>query len=363
MILMNLSQSSYVSRMALGMMIASILFIGCSKEGGGGGGFSMPPLPVEVAIAARAAVEDRFEAVGTIEAIDAITVVSEIDATVVGLPFVEGSTVTKGELLAQLDDSQLAAEVARAEALLAQSSSAYERVKSVVEQRAAAPQDLDDAEAARDVAQANLDLARARFAKTRITAPFDGIVGTRKTSKGAFLRAGQPITELANIDAIRVHFSAPERFLRYLSPGSPVTVRTTAYRDVSLTGRVLAVEPILDVQTRSTRVVARVANQGRKLRPGMSANVSVVLSRREDAVTIPAEAIFASGSESLVFMVNPDSTVIRTSLTLGTRTADAVEVLGGLDAGTMVVRTGHQKLFDGAKVLPIQSQAQSDTTK
>ena len=127
-----------------------------------------------------------------------------------GLPFREGTAVRKGDLLAQLDDSQLAADLARAEALLVQSQVKYDRVKSVVDQKAAAPQDLDDAAASLKVAEANLALAEAKFSKSRITAPFDGIVGTRKVSRGAFLRSGEAITELANIDAIRVRFSAPE---------------------------------------------------------------------------------------------------------------------------------------------------------
>jgi membrane fusion protein (multidrug efflux system) len=335
------------------------LFPGCSGEQGGGGGFSMPPMPVEVAQAEKGMVQDRFESVGTIEAIDAITVVSEIDATVISVPFREGSELRAGDLIAQLDDLQPAAEVARAEALLAQSAAVYERVKKIVEQKAAAQQDLDDAAAGLKVAEANRDLARAQLSKTRITAPFAGIVGTRRVSKGAFLRAGQPITELADIDAMRVHFSAPERFLARLRPGAAVTVSTTAYKDVELTGTIIAVEPILDAQTRSARVVARVQNTQRRFRPGMSANITAILSERSNAITIPNEAVFSSGSETLVFVVKPDSTVTRVALTLGTRTASAVEVLAGLEPEAMVVRAGHQKLFEGAKVMPITSQVDS----
>ena len=319
----------------------------------------MPPMPVEVAHAERGMVQDRFEAVGTIEAIDAITVVSEIDAVVLNIPFREGGELKAGDLIAQLDDSQPKAEVARAEALLAQSTSSYERVKKVVEQKAAAQQDLDDAAAGLKVAEADRDLARARLAKTRITAPFDGIVGTRQVSKGAFLRAGQPITELADIDAMRVHFSAPERFLARLKPGAAVTVSTTAYQDVELTGTIVAVEPILDAQTRSARVVARVPNTQRRFRPGMSANITAILSERSDAITIPNEAVFSSGNETLVFVVKPDSTVARVALTLGTRTATAVEVLAGLEPDAIVVRAGHQKLFEGARVMPTMSQVDS----
>jgi len=337
----------------------ALLAFGCSKQDASGGKFSMPPMPVEVAAVKVQKVTDKFEAVGTIEALEAITAVSEIDGAVIGLPFQEGSRIKRGELIAQLDDSQLAADVARAEAIHTQSHASYERIKAVVEQNAGAPQDLDDAAAALKVADANLAFARARLAKTRIVAPFDGIIGSRRVSVGAFLRAGQVITDLANIHEIRVNFSAPERFLSRLARGAEVAVSTTAYPGYELKGKIIVIEPVLDPTTRSARVVARVANPERKFRPGMSADISAVLSERANALIIPNEAVFASGNQSFVFIVKPDSTAARVALTLGTRLADVVEVVRGLEPGMQVVRAGHQKLFDGAKVMPITSQSGS----
>ena len=343
----------------LPMMIA-LLGAGCSRQQGAGRGFSMPPMPAEVAEARVQKVTDRFEAVGTIEAAEAITVVSEIDGAVVRLPFVEGSFVRRGEVIAQLDDSQLAAEVERAEALHTQSHVSFDRVKAVVDQKAGTPQDLDDAAAALKVADANLALARARFAKTRIVAPFDGMIGARKVSIGTFLRAGQAITELANIDEIRVNFSAPERYLSHLTRGAEVTVSTTAAPGVEAKGEIIVIEPLLDPGTRNARVVARVPNPGRRFRPGMSADISAVLGERPAAITIPNEAVFANGDQSFVFIVKEDSSAIRVPVTLGTRLADVVEVVKGIEPGSRVVRAGHQKLFDGAKVLPMMTQ---DTTR
>jgi membrane fusion protein (multidrug efflux system) len=339
----------------------SLLFsaLGCGKKAAGGGGFSMPPMPVEVSPVVVQNVEDKFEAVGTVEAIEAITVVSEIDAAVMALPFNEGGHISKGEVIAQLDDSQLAAEVARAEAVRAQAQATYDRVKTVVEQNAGAPQDLDDAAAALKVAEANLSVAKARFAKTRITAPFDGLIGARRVSVGTFLRPGQPIADLVNIDEIRVTFSAPERFLSSLSRGAPVTVGAPAFPGHEVTGEIFVIEPVVDEGTRSVRVVARVKNPERKFRPGMSSNVSAVLGERPNALTIPNEAVFGSGDQTYVFVVKPDSTVARVALTLGSRYPDVVEVLQGLEPGMTVVRAGHQKLFDGGKVLPIGSQSHS----
>jgi membrane fusion protein (multidrug efflux system) len=345
---------SFVLLAAAGMVLASLPGCGNSAEGRG---FSMPPMPVEVSNIVTQKVEDKFEAIGTIEAIEAVTVVGEIEASIKSLPFTEGGTIKKGALIAQLDDAQLAAEVARAEALRAQSHATYERVKRVVDQGAGAPQDLDDAAAALKVAEANRDLARARWEKTRVVAPFEGIIGARRVSVGTFLRAGQPIAELANIGEVRVTFSAPERVLSRLTQGATVSVSSPAFPGTRLVGRIAVIEPMIDPTTRSTRIVAQVQNAGFRFRPGMSANVSAIMGVRANAVTVPNEAVFGNGNQSFVFVVNPDSTVARVALTLGTRSAESVEVLEGLKPGMVVVRAGHQKLFDGGKVFPMPDES------
>jgi membrane fusion protein (multidrug efflux system) len=303
-------------RAAPALVLALALAGGCGKKGAESGGFSMPPMPVEVADVTQATVSDRFEAVGTIQAGEAVTVVAEIDGVVRRIPFREGEAIRKGGLIAQLDDDQLAAEVSRAEALRDQSRTTWERIKSVVDQGAGAPQDLDDAAAGLKVAEANLVLARSRLDKTRIVAPWAGVVGARRVSPGAFVRAGEPLTDLAYIQEIKVSFSAPERYLSTLQRGNPVSVSTTAYPGYALEGRIDVVEPVLDANLRSARILARVANPGGKFRPGMSANVEAVLGQRPQALTIPNEAVFVEGNQSFVFVVKPDSTVTRTALGL-----------------------------------------------
>jgi len=329
---------------------------GCAKKKAAAGGFKMPPMPVETAIASANTVVDQFEAVGTVEAATEITVVAQIDGVIVSLPFHEGAQIHKGDLIAQIDDAQLAAEFARAEALRDQSKASYDRVKAVVDQAAGAPQDLDDAAAAMKVAEANLGVAHARLEKTRITAPFDGIVGARRVSPGAYVQPGEAITSLAQIRTLRVNFATPERYISKLEVGSPVMVSTTAYPGLALQGRIGVVEPVLDPETRNVRVIALVDNPEERFRPGMSANVMAILGQRPNAITIPNEAVFFEGDQSLVFVVKPDSTVTRTALSLGTRSSDTVEVLKGLEPGQRVVRAGHQKLFEGARVVPITSQ-------
>jgi len=343
------------ARLRVAVALIVLAAAGCAR-GGPGGGFSMPPMPVETAVASKERVFDRFEAVGSIEAGDAITVASEIAANVVSLPYREGRPVEKGAVLAQLDDSQLKAEVDRTSALRDQARSTYERVKSVVEQGAGSAQDLDDAAAALKVAEANHALAETRLSKARITAPFDGVVGSKRVSPGAYLKVGDAITDLARISELKVIFSAPERYLAKLTPGAAASVSTTAYPGYSLSGRIDVIDPVLDPETRSARVTARLRNPGGKFRPGMSANVSVVLSERMNALTIPNEAVFAEGNQTLVYVVKADSTVARRAVKLGTRLTDVVEVVQGLEPGERVVAAGHQKLFDTAHVIPIQSQ-------
>ena len=341
-----------------------LIHFGCSeKSAPGGGGFQMPPTPVEIADVKEQDVADKFDAVGTIEAIEEVTIVSEIDAVVLSLPFNEGSYINKGDLIAQLDDSQLSAEVNRTEALYDQSKASYNRIKTIVDQNAGTPQDLDDAVANLKVAEANYELAKARLAKTRIVAPFGGTIGTRRVSVGTFLRTGQQITELANLNEIRVSFSAPERFLGQLKRNAEVVVSSSVFPGHEIKGRIIAIEPILDEQTRNVNVVARVQNPGQKFRPGMSADVSVVLSERPKALTIPNEAIFAKGNQNLVYVVNEDSTVAAVPVTLGLQTPEVVEIVNGLKNGMKVVRAGHQKLFNGAKVMPISSNAGKPPTQ
>jgi membrane fusion protein (multidrug efflux system) len=338
----------------LAILIAlAALLPGCSGKGGAGAGFSMPPMPVEVAEVVAGKIEENFQAVGTIEADEAVTIVAEVDGIVTAVPFREGGELAKGDLIASLDDRQLAAEVSRTDALLVQSRATYDRVKSVVDQGAGAPQDLDDAAAALKVAEANLALAKARHAKTRITAPFDGTAGSRRVSLGSYVRAGQAITDLANLRRIRVIFSAPERMIAQVKEDAEVIVSSTAFPGYSARGKIIVVEPTVDQVTRTARVVAVVPNRDGKFRSGMSADITTLLSMRPQAVIVPNEAVFAAGDQSFVFAVKADSTVARTPISLGTRTADVVEVLSGLAPGMKVIRAGHQKLFDGAKVMPI----------
>ena len=352
----HITQNSRIGTVALMALLA--LTAGCSEDREqAGGGFQRPPTPVEGAMVTNRTVTDRFTTVGTIEAEEAITVTSEIDGIMTDIPFREGGRLNKGDLIARLDDAQLKAETLRARALKDQRLAAWERLKSIIDQGAGTPQDLDDAVAALKVAEANLVLAETRLAKTYITAPFAGLAGKRQVSRGAFLRAGAAITDLARIDQLRVTFAVPERLLGSMHLGAEVSLMTTAFPENVLTGTIAVIEPQLDPVTRNVGIVARVANPDELLRPGMSATVTTVLQDRAEALTIPTAAVFVEGGQAYVYVIKPDSVVTRTPVTLGTRLVDVVEVREGLQQGQQVVRAGHQKLYEGAKVAPVTAGA------
>ena len=332
------------------------LLLSCAEQSEGGGGFSMPPMPVEVAAVERQTIIDRFDAVGTLEAINQVEIVAEISGRIIALPFDEGHPISQGEIIAQLDDEQLKAEEARARAVVDQRRSTYERTKGIEAQGGATPQNLDDVSALLKVAEADLALAKARLAKTRIVAPFSGITGARRVSVGHYLNSlqGETITELAQVNELKVTFYAPERFYGTLQHGAEVTVSTTAFEGYSLTGKIDVIEPMVDPTTRSARVVARLNNIDGKFRPGMSANVTAVLSRRDSALTVPDEAVLAEGNQLFAYVINADSTVTLTPIQIGTRTSSVVEVVSGLTLGQQIVRAGHQKIGrPGTKVMAL----------
>src|SRR5512141_149517 len=345
---------------ALGLLAVALLPVDCRGKKGGAGpgaGAAPPPMPVEVAEATRGNVQESLHALGTIEAAERVKITAESDQIARELPFDEGRIVRKGQVLAVLNDSELRAEVGRAEALRDQARVSAARFEQLSKERIASPQDLDNARAALEVAEANLRLAQARLAKTRIVAPFSGVVGSRLVSPGVYLRAGDVITELARIDTVKVACAVPERYLSDLRRGAQVKVSTVAFPGKEFTGAVNVVDPILDPTTRSARLSAVIPNPLAELRPGMSADVSAVLAERAQAITVPDEAVFAEGERNVLFVVQPDSTVVHRVVKLGARQPGRVEIREGLQGGEKVVRAGHQKLFEGAKVQPVSSAA------
>ncbi len=334
--------------------VAAMLLTSCAKgpEGAGAGMRKMPPVPVEIAEVSKGSVRDGFHALGTLEADEQVEITSEDAGVVRELPFAEGRPVAQGAVIALLDRRVAQADADRAEALLAKSKIDAGRAQQLFERGIVSSTELERAQTDLKVAEANDAAARTQFDKTRVRAPFSGIAGRRRISPGAYVRAGDVITDLARTDMLRLTFQAPERYAGRLRPGTRVEVRPAAFPDRSYEGVVTVVDPVIDPNTRTISLVARIPNRDRSLLPGMSADVVATLSERPDALAIPDEAVFAEGNQSFVYKLMPDTTVALTPVVLGTRESNRVEVVSGLAEGDRVVRAGHQKLYPGARVFP-----------
>jgi membrane fusion protein (multidrug efflux system) len=310
---------------------------------------AVPAVPVEAAAVERAVLVDDVAAVGTLRSNESIVVRPEIAGRIAAIPAREGEAVERGQLLFSLDDAIAAAELRDAEVNLALSQRNYDRAQELYRRDAATQRSLDEAKARLDGDRARVELARAKFDKTRIQAPFAGILGLRHVSLGDFVAAGRDLINLEDIDPIKLDVRIPERYLAALQVGQPLAVSVDAYPERVFDGAIHAIDPLVDAAGRSVAVRATLANRDSLLRPGMFARVRIVLARREQALRVPEQAIVPRGSEHFVFRI-VDGKAVWTPVRLGRRLPGWVEVVGGLAEGEQVVIAGQIKLRDGAPV-------------
>jgi membrane fusion protein (multidrug efflux system) len=308
-----------------------------------------PAVPVETAPVRIEAVADRVQSTGSLRSNEAVVIRPEIAGRIVGIHFAEGSAVDAGTLLFSLDASLYEAELAQAEANLGLSQRNYERASQLIRKDWTSERAMDEARSALERDRAATALVKARLAKTRIVAPFAGLIGLRKVSVGDYVIPGQDLVNFESLEPIKVDFRIPERHLGRLASGQPVAVRVDAFPERVFTGEILALDPLIDAGGRSIAVRATVPNPERLLRPGLFARVEVTLAVRQQAITVPEEAIVPRGRERLVFRVI-DGKAVLTPVETGQRLGGRVEIASGLTAGDVVVTAGHLKIRDGSAV-------------
>jgi membrane fusion protein (multidrug efflux system) len=310
-----------------------------------------PPVAVLMSTVVVGPAADTFQAVGTLLADESVVIRSEIAGRIASLHIDEGGAVTGGQVLARLADEEWAAIVRQNEATLALQELKMRRAVELRDRNVMSQQEYDETLAALDQARATLALARARLDKTVIRAPFAGILGLRRVSPGDYVEAGEDLVNLEAINPLKVDFSVPERFALRLAPGQSVSVRVNAFPGEVFTGEVYAIDPRIDAATRSFLLRARIANPDARLRPGMFADAGLVLEVREDALWVPEQAIVPVGEAQYVYVVEHGK-ARRVPVQLGLRRPGEVEIVSGIAPGASVVSEGHQKLFDGAAVVP-----------
>ena len=346
-----------IVRRSLVWLLSVAAVVGCNKaeseNGGGGGGPGGFSLPVEVATARVDTVVDAISTTGQIEAVQSILLRPEVGGRIVEILFREGSIVAKGEPLFKVDDAELVAQVARAEADRDLAKQALERTRKLVDDNASSQADLELAEATYRSNLAQLQLLQVRLDRTMVRAPFRGVVGSRTVSLGDYVTTSTEMVSLQTYNPQRAAFKVPERFAQRLAAGQEVLFRVAALPGREFRGVVEFVDPVVELPARVITVKARVSNRERVLHPGAFIEVRLATEVRPSAVIVPEEAVVPLEGLVLVWVVNAEGTVERREVTLGVRTPGFVEVRSGIDGNEQVVVGGQVRLQPGMPVTPI----------
>lgn len=321
------------------------------KQAGGGspGGGKPAGPPVKVTMVRESAVTDDVTAVGSLLAEESVVIRPEIAGRIVKIHFAEGQSINAGAPLVSMDTSDLRAKLAANDADVTVNRQRFDRVRNMAGQKFMSQQAVEEASSNLARAQALKQETMAQLAKAEIRAPFKGVLGLRKVSSGAYLKAGEDIVNLEDIGSLKLDFRVPEAFLSKIAKDQEVNVRVDAFPKDTFNGKIFAIEPAIDTQTRTVLLRARVPNAEGKLKPGLFARVNLILERRGTALVVPEEAIVPKGNLSLVVKV-VDGKAEFVPVKIGRRRPGEVEIVEGLKVNDTVVTDGQMKLQPGAPV-------------
>jgi membrane fusion protein, multidrug efflux system len=308
--------------------------------------------PVEAAIVKQQELVRRIVAVGNLLANEEVILRPEIEGRVEKIHFNEGQQVNKGQLLVSLDDAIYRAELNQADARLALSEANIKRVRELRAKGLSNQQEQDQAVSQLGVDKAAQKLARTRLNYMTLYAPFNGVIGLRGISEGDYLSRGQDIVSIVNSNPIKLEFRVPEVFIAQVHNGQSVNVSVDAYDGESFTGEVYAIAPEIDINGRNFTVRALINNDDTRLKPGLFAQVELVLERKPDALLIPEQALMPAGDKQYVYRIE-DGKAVRAEVTTGEREDAMVEITSGLAAGEQIVTAGQMKIMDGSMVQPL----------
>jgi membrane fusion protein (multidrug efflux system) len=337
-------------------LLPSILLAAAAAATAQGPGGPMPPTAVETTRPQVADLTETVSAVGTLRAAESIVVRPELAGRIERVHFEEGQRVDAGAPLFTLDASLVRAEVNEWEANVAQSRREAQRAAELVERKLAAQSDLDAKRAALAVDEARLSSAKARLAKTVIKAPFDGVAGLRMVSPGEYVEVGNELVTLTQLDPIKLDVRVPEMYVGRVQPGQAAQASVDAFPGRTFTGAVYAIDPQLDPNGRSLVLRASLANAEERLRPGQFARVTLALSTRADALTVPEQALWPMGGKQFVYVVK-DGKAELAPVTIGLRRDGRVEILSGLTPDAEVITAGQMKIGPGTPVAPVAQAA------
>jgi membrane fusion protein (multidrug efflux system) len=322
-----------------------------SKRAGGPAGGGPQAMPVEVASARADTVVDAILASGQIEAVQSIEIRPDIEGRLAQILVREGAEVAKGAPLFKVDDGELKAEVARAEADRDLARQALERTRDLMGQRASSQADLERAEATARSTQAQFELLSLRLSRTTVRAPFGGVVGQRFVSLGDYVTTSSRLAALQTVNPQRAVFQVPERYADRLKAGQKVVFRVAALPGREFSGIVDFVDPVVQLPGRTIMVKAEVPNGQRALQAGMFIEARLATDIRPAAIVIPEDAVLPLQGATFAWVAK-DGKATRRQIELGVRTPGWVEAKKGIARGDLVVVGGQERLSEGAPVIP-----------
>src|SRR6266571_7943795 len=322
------------------------------------GNFQPPPEPVTTIVAQRENWPSTLNIIGTAEAIQGVTVSADLPGTVARINFESGKPVHAGDVLVELDTRQERAQLAAAEAQRDLARINFNRTQELVKQGVTARSEFDNTSAQQKSSEAQVGEIQATIQRKTVRAPFTGVLGLRQINLGQYLAAGQAIVPLQKLNPIYVNFGVPQQNSAQSLGGRTLRVTSDDLPGATFTGRVTAVDSVINEATRNIQVQATLSNPNGKLRSGMFVQVQVTLGASRQAIALPASAInYAPYGDSVFVVTNLTDPKGKTYRGVrqqfvkveGSR-GDQVAVVSGVNAGDEVVTSGVFKLRNGAAV-------------
>ncbi|MBT0608801.1 efflux RND transporter periplasmic adaptor subunit [Aequorivita echinoideorum] len=291
---------------------------------------------------------DNLSLSGTLEANEQVEIRSEIMGVIEKINFEEGTQVSKGQVLLKVNDMEMRAQLSQVRTAQQLASENERRAKLLLEKQAISQEEYDIASADFKSAQAESQLINAQLGKATIRAPFSGTIGLRYISEGTYVTPTTPIATLVNTKQLKITFSIPEKYASRMKLNSELTF-TVAGSKEEYKATIYAIEPMVDLNTRTLKMRAIAENPDGKLYPGTFANVILPLETVDDALLVPTESLIPIQNGKMIF-VSKGGKAKQIEVETGSRTDSSVRVISGLKAGDTILTSGVMSLKDGTNV-------------
>ena len=324
-------------------------------------GAGLPPATVSTMVIASSEWQPKLTSVGNVRAFRGVELSTEVAGLVAAVPIKSGQDVKQGELLIKLNDSSDVAQLNSLKALADLAKVINERDRQQLAIQAISKNVFDTSAADAKSKQAQVEQQTALVAKKNLKAPFSGRVGIVSINPGQYVNSGDKLLTLQTLDPIFVDFNLPQNNAEQIQVGQVVEVTTDAFKDASFTGKITAVSPKVDTNTRNIQVEAQLANPDKKILPGMFANVNIKLGDQVKLLTLPQTAVTYNPYGSTVFLAKPTGKKDKQGkeileaqqvfVTTGATRGDQVAILKGVEEGATVVTSGQLKLKNGTPLI------------